>query len=227
LRLAAAFMAIEPHLATADAAAEPDWIATLALAALAILAILALDATRTNEQWTAFAAVAMAILALTAWRSAPAAGAGVLAGIVALSAIAIWPGLAAPPEPRLLAPALEGVLRLPDNISSFLAFAGLSTLSIGTLATLRLWRGRSLPLATTGLYALAAVVPPLLALVLAYLRVTQFDRSISFALFAVVLAAIFYLVADRFDKIAAADRTAATGLVIGAFASSVAAAVAL
>src|SRR5262249_59697748 len=131
---------------------------------------------------------------------------------------AIWPGLAAPPEPRLLAPALEGVLRLPDNISSFLAFAGLSTLSIGTLATLRLWRGRSLPLATTGLYALAAVVPPLLALVLAYLRVTQFDRSISFGLFAVGLAAVFVLCANRFDYIASADSTCVSGLVFGAFA---------
>ena len=227
LALAAAFMAIEPHLATPDPAAEPDWIATLALAALAVLAILALAATRTHEQWTTFAVVALAILGLTAWRSAPAAAAGILAGIVTLSAIAVWPGLAALPEPRLLAPALEGVLRLPDNISTFLAFAALSTSAIATLATLRLWRGRSLPLATTGLYALAAVVPPLLALVLAYLRVTQFDRSISFALFAVFLAAVFYLVADRFDKIAAADRTAATGLVIGAFASSVAAAMAL
>ena len=227
LALAAAFMAIEPHLATPDPAAEPDWIATLALAALAVLAILALAATRTHEQWTTFAVVALAILGLTAWRSAPAAAAGLLAGIVTLSAIAVWPGLAALPEPRLLAPALEGVLRLPDNISAFLAFAALSTSAIATLATLRLWRGRSLPLATTGLYALAAVAPPLLALVLAYLRVTQFDRSISFALFAVFLAAVFYLVADRFDKIAAADRGAATGLVIGAFASSVAAAMAL
>jgi uncharacterized membrane protein len=227
LALAAAFMAIEPHLATPDPAAEPDWIATLALAAFSVLAILALAATRTHEQWTTFAVVALAILGLTAWRSAPAAAAGILAGIVTLSAIAVWPGLAALPEPRLLAPALEGVLRLPDNISAFLAFAALSTSAIATLATLRLWRGRSLPLATTGLYALAAVAPPLLALVLAYLRVTQFDRSISFALFAVFLATVFYLVADRFDKIAAADRGAATGLVIGAFASSVAAAMAL
>ena len=62
---------------------------------------------------------------------------------------------------------------------------------------------------------------------LAYLRVNQFDRSIPFALFAVLLAAAFYLVADRFDKIAPADRTAAIGLVIGAFASGVAAAMAL
>jgi len=227
LALAAAFMAIEPHLTTADSAAEPDWIASGALAALVVIAILALGATPTQEQWTTFAVVALAILAVTAWRSAPAAGAAVLAGIVALSAIAIWPGLSAPPEPRLLAPALEGVLRLPDNISSFLTFAGVASLSIGTLATLRLWRGRRLPLATTGLYALAAVVPPLLALVLAYLRVTQFDRSVSFGLFAVFLAAIFYLCANRFDNIARADSTAAAGLVIGAFASSVAAAIAL
>ena len=174
-----------------------------------------------------FAIAALAILGATAWRSAPAAAAGVLGGIVALGAIVVWPGLSAPPEPRLLAPALEGVLRLPENVSSFLAFAALSTLSVGAVASLRLRRGRTLPLPTAGLYALADVVPPLLALVLAYLRVTQFDRSIAFALFAVFLAAVFYLVADRFDKIAPSDRTAATGLVIGAFASGVAAAMAL
>ena len=70
-------------------------------------------------------------------------------------------------------------------------------------------------------------MPPLLALVLAYLRVTQFDRSISFALFAVVLAALFYVIADRFDKIAAADKTPATHLAVGAFAAGVAAAMTL
>jgi uncharacterized membrane protein len=227
LALAAAFMAVEPHLGTADDAAEPDWIANLALAALTVLVIRALDATRLQEQWTILAVAALAILGATAWRSAPAAAAAVLAGIVALAGIAVWPGLAAPPDPRLLAPALEGVLRLPDNVSNFLAFAGLSALSVGALATLRVWRGRALSLPTAGLYALAGVVPPLLALVLAYLRVTQFDRSISFAAFAVVLAAAFYLVADRFDKSAPAGRPPPVALAIGAYASGVAAAMAL
>ena len=227
IALAAAFMAVEPHLTTADADARPDWIATLALAALTGLAILALAAARLDAQWTLFAIALLAILGATAWRSAPTAGAAALAGILALAAVALWPGLAAPPEPRLLAPALEGVLRLPDNIASFLAFAALSTLAVAALATLRLWRGQALPLPTAGLYTLAAVVPPLLALVLAYLRVTQFDRSISFALIAVLLAAAFYLVADRFDRIPAAERTPAIGLVIGGFASGVAAAMAL
>jgi len=227
LALAALFMAVEPHLATPDAEAWPDWIAGLALAALTGLAVLALEATRTQEQWTFFAAAALAILGATAWRSAPAASAAVLAGILALAGVAVWPGLAAAPDASLLAPALVGVLRLPDNVVSFLAFAAVSTVSMGTVATLRLWRGRALPLPTAGLYALAGVVPPLLALVLAYLRVTQFDRSLSFALFAVVLAAAFYLVADRFDKNAATDRTPGASLAIGAFASGVAAAMAL
>jgi uncharacterized membrane protein len=68
-------------------------------------------------------------------------------------------------------------------------------------------------------------VPPLLALVLSYLRVTQFDRSISFALFAVALAGALYFVADRLDKIG--DKTPAIHLAIGAFASGVAAAMTL
>lgn len=227
LALAAAFMAIEPHLAVTDDAAEPDWIAAAALAALTVLAVLALGAARMDVWWTTFAVVAMAILGGTAWRSAPAAAAAPLAGVVALGAIVAWPGLKAPPEPSLLAPALEGVLRLPENVSQFLTFAALATLAVGAAAALRLWRGRALPMTTAGLYALAAVVPPLLALVLAYLRVTQFDRSISFALFAVVLAGIFYFAADRFDKPAGTDKTPAAHLAIGAFAAGVAAAMTL
>jgi len=223
LALAAACMALEPHLATPDDAATPDWIATVALAALSVLALLALGAARFDGQWGTFAVAVMAILALTAWRSAPAATGAVLAGVVALGAIAVWPGLKAPPDPRLLAPAVAEVLRLPDNVAAFLVFAAASALAIGALATLRLWRGRALPLPTAGLYALAAIVPPLLALILAYLRVTQFDRSISFAAFAVVLGAVFYLVADRFDNVPAEQKSPLTRLALGCFAAAAAA----
>ena len=87
LALAAAFMALEPHLATPDHEAAPDWIATAALAALSVLAVLALGGARHDAQWNLFAVATMAILALTAWRSAPAAGAAVLAGTVALGAM--------------------------------------------------------------------------------------------------------------------------------------------
>ena len=207
LALAAGFMALEPYLATPDDEATPDWIAAIALTVLSALAVLALGAARFDAQWGTFAIVVEAMLALTAWRSAPAAVAGVLAGVVALGAIAVWPGLAAPPDPRLLAPAVAGVLRLPENVSAFLVFAATSTLGVGALATLRLWRGPSLPMPTAGLYALAGIVPPLLALVLAYLRVTQFDHSISFAALAVVLGALFYLVGHRFANVPAEQQS--------------------
>jgi uncharacterized membrane protein len=227
LTLAAAFIALEPHLATRDEDATPDWVATGALTALSMLAVLALGAGRFDTQWTVFAAAAMAILALTSWRSAPAAAAAALAGFVSLGAVATWPGLMADPEPRLLAPAMAEVLRIPDNVSRFMIFTIVSSLAIGLLATLRLERGRALPVATAGLYALAAIVPSLLALILAYLRVTQFDRSIPFALFSVVLAADFYLAAHRFGSLAEAARTPATRLATGAFAAGVAAAITL
>jgi uncharacterized membrane protein len=241
LGLAAAFMAIEPHLTTADAEAAPDWIATAALAVLSALVVRALVTPIPHDRWLALAAIAVAILGLTAWRSAPAAGASALAGIVVLAAVLRWPAIIMPFEPSPpgaeqtvsqapnLAPELGGLLLgPPHNVAGFLAFAAFATLALAALATLRLWRNRALPIETLGLYALAAVVPPLLALVLAYLRITQFDRSIPFALIAVALAAAFYLVADRFDRSAPPEtRTAAMRLVIGAFASGVAAAMAL
>ena len=59
------------------------------------------------------------------------------------------------------------------------------------------------------------------------MRVTEFGHSIPFALGAVFLAAAFYLLAHGFGRIAPADRTPATGLALGAFASGVAAAMAL
>ena len=223
LALAAAFMALEPHLATPDQEAMPDWIATAALAALTGLAVIALGATRYDAQWETFAVVAMAILAATAWRSAPAAAGAALAGTVALGAIFAWPGLSAPPEPRLLAPMVAEVIRLPDNTAHFLVFAAACSLAAMGLAALRLWRGHMLPTTTAALYALAATVPALLALILAYLRVTQFDRSIPFALFAAVLAAAFYLLAHRFANVADEAKTEATRLATGCFAAACAA----
>ncbi len=226
MALTAAFLALEPHLGTPDDAAEPDWIATAALASSALVALLAFGAGRNASHAIPFAVVAMSVLALTAWRCAAAAGGAVLAGLVAVGATALWPGLASS-EPRLLSPAVADVLRLPDNVVHFIVFAMASSLVIGLLATLRLERGRILPPAAAALYALAAVAPPLLALILVYVRVTQFDRSIPFALFALVLAADFYLAAYRFGGVAPAARTPATRLAAGAFAAGVAAAIVL
>lgn len=227
LALAGVFMAIEPHLGVPDEEARTDWIASAALLALGVLAMLALGQARFDAQWGTFAIVAVGILAATAWRSAPASTAAAFAGAVALAAIATWPSLKDPPDASLLAPFAAQVLRLPENVSGFLVFAAALTFALFAVSTLRIWRGRMLPELTASFHALAATVPLLLALALAYLRVTQFDRSIPFALFAILLVAIFYLAARQFDTIPPEQRTPATRLITGAFAAAAAAAASL
>ena len=147
-----------------------------------------------------FTLAAAAILMAAAWLSAPAASAAVLAGLVLLAGVATWPGLRAPPDKTFLQDELAGLLSIPANVSSFLTFAAWATLALTAVATFRLLRGRTLSPSLAALYALAATVTPLLALVLAYLRVTQFDRSISFAFAGAVLAVIFAALADRFQR---------------------------
>lgn len=116
LALACVFMAIEPHMGVADEDALPDRIATGALGVLGVLAIIALATCRFDAQWACFAIAATAILAVTAWRSAPASTAAAIAGVVALAAVATWPGLKDPPDASLLAPYAAQVLRLPENV---------------------------------------------------------------------------------------------------------------
>jgi len=210
LALSSAFLVREPHRSVADELARPDWVASAALAALALLVLLALAAAPLDARWIAFAFVAMGMLSGNAWQTAPAASGAALAGVVALGGMLCWPRTA-----------------LYASAAGFLAFGAVSTLAIGASAGLRLWRGRALPSPTAGLYALAATVAPLLGLVLAYLRVWELERSLAFALSAVLLAGLFAVAMRRFEEIPAAEGTPATRLTVGALASAVAAALAL
>lgn len=131
-----------------------------------------------------------------------------------------------PPDRTLLAPYAAGVLRLPDNVSSFMTNAMLLTLAPAGVAAHRMWRGSLLPETTTGWYALAATVPPLLALILSYLRITQFDISMPFALGGTALAGAFGIAADRFDKADQSYSVPAYNIAAGAFAAAAIAALA-
>lgn len=224
--LAAVVIAVSPHLDRDDAASEPDWIASGIMAALTFLSIAVIASSPFGDAgWMAFVVAMIGLLAATAWTSAPAAATAVLAGIVAITAMLAWPGLIAPIERSLLDPMLASVLRLPDNAGNFLAFTALATLAVAVLAMLRLWRSRTLPVQTAGLYALAATVIPLIGLVLAYLRVTQFDTSIRFGLAGVVLAAGFASLAEAFQRRADRDPQWADRIAAGAFAAAAIAAV--
>lgn len=199
LALAAVFMALEPHLGVKDEEAEVDQVATGALLAMAVLAVAMLADSRFEAVgWVPFAAAASGLLAATAWLSPPAAAAAAFAGLPVIAVAAFWPGLKEVPDASLLAPFAAQVLRLPENVSAYLTMLAILGAGTAGVAGYRLWRGPTLSAPLSGFYALGATVPPLLALVLAYLRVTQFDTSIPFALFGVILAGGFVWIAERF-----------------------------
>jgi uncharacterized membrane protein len=199
LALAAVFIAVEPHLGTKDEEASPDRIAGAALLAMTILAVAMLSDSHSQlGGWVPFATAAAGLLLAAAWLSPPAAYGAALAGLPVIAVAAAWPGLAAPPDASQLAPFAAQVLRLPDNVTGYLVTLAVLGAATAAVAGFRLWRGPTLSAPLAGLYALGATVPPLLVLILAYLRVTQFDASIPFALFGVVLAGGYVWVAERF-----------------------------
>lgn len=221
LALAAFFIAIEPNAGVRDEEAEPDLISVVALGALAVVAAaMMLESRYGLGALVPFVFVVAAVLSATAWMSAPAAAAAPWAGLIALAAVIAWPGLSEPPAVTLLAPAVAGVLRLPENVSSYLFFATVISLGVAGIAAYRLWLGRVLNVRAAGLYVLAATVTPLLALVLVYLRVTQFDTSIPFAFAGAALGGIFVLAAERFLAREREIPSPAAMLATGAFAAA-------
>ena len=230
LGLTGLFFAVEPHVLTPDDKSEPDGAAAAALGALTLLVVLVLAATAvaagTDTDWLVFSAIAMALLAGTAWLSASSALASVFSGVVAIAVAFLWQGIDAPPPATNLWPAVGAVMRLPDELHVYFPFVAFSSLAVALVAALRLRVGRDLPASTAGLYALAATMTPLTALTVAYLRITQFDGSIPFALFGLVLALLFADAANRFQKDEGDPPATAPHLAAGAFAAAAIAALA-
>ena len=221
LMLAAAFMAIEPNAGTSDETATPDLIATIALAVLMVLAIAVMSATGHQfEGWLPLTLASMAVLAATAWMSPRASAAAVFAGLIAVAAIILWPNLNAPVwSPSETMPDWKP-LDVPAGIASLLGWSALLSALPAAAAAMRLFRGRTLPASTAAIYALAATAPPLLALTLVYLRITQFDHSVRFAVFGTLLAAVYAFAAEWFERNEGADKPIAARTGTGALAAA-------
>ncbi len=228
LALAAIFLAVEPYLGQRDDEATFDRFAAVALAALtAIGALIILTPQLDFNSRQMFAVVSIALLTATAWRIASVAVAGSIAATLSVATLLAWPDLALPPDIRHTAPWAKGVLRLPENTSRFLSFAALATLIPAAAMVLRLQRGPLLASSAAALYAAAATVPPLLALILAYLRVTQFDVSIPFAIGGAGLAIAFAVLSEHFHRANQANASPAHDMAAGIFAAAALAAFAL
>jgi uncharacterized membrane protein len=194
--LAGAFLVADPYRTTSDEEARPDAAANGLLFAFSLLAVLIVASHYADAARPAFAgAVALAMLGL-AYRFAPAAPAAASAALVVLGTMLVWPVVReAGAEPRNIFPDFSGASPRPQAVETYLAFAGGLFALLAGASLWRIARGRLLPVPTAAWYIGAATVGPLLALVIAYWRVTAFDRSVSFAVVAALLAAGFALAA--------------------------------
>ena len=201
LLLAAVFLAFEPHPAAPDEDARIDPVSSWALGALTVLAILMLGRVRHDlASFVPFALAIAGLLLVTAWRNASAAIAACFAGLVVLTCIALWPSLSGPPLFSLMTPELAFFFRTPENVQTYLMIAILMSAGVCLGTAQRLWTGGRLPPTIAAVYALAATVTPLMALILTWARIKQFDASLAFAFTGLALAVAFGLATDRFQQ---------------------------
>ncbi|MGH1418309.1 MAG: DUF2339 domain-containing protein [Hyphomicrobiaceae bacterium] len=195
--LAAVILVFLPYLNRRDEDAQTDWVGFGTLAALTGLSIMAQQIVSFDMTFWLLAALAMIVLlTTTGFFNAVVAGATALAGLIIVTTLYIWSDQVGDIVPRM-PPTL--FVRLPEDVSSFLQFATLSSLGLTAVTAYRLYRGPNLQFLPALSYAIAMTSPILLALALSYLRVTHFDFSLPFGLVGAALAALFAVLADRFD----------------------------
>ncbi len=227
--LAAFFLVADPHRRTADEEANPDWPASGVLLGFAVLTVLVAATWHIGAARPPFAGAMALMLVGLAYRYAPVAPAAAGAVLVTLGTMLFWPlAREAGAEPRNLFPDVFGASPRPEAVETYLGFAAGLAAMIAAASLWRIARGRTLPLASAAWYVGAATVGPLLVLVVAYWRVTGFDRSISFAVVAALLAAAFAGAAGWLRRMEEPDAEPNDGvrLALGATASAAIAALA-
>ncbi|HJW78970.1 MAG TPA: DUF2339 domain-containing protein [Beijerinckiaceae bacterium] len=227
--LAGFFLVADPHRRTADDEANPDWPASGVLLGFAVLTVLVAASWLIGAARPPFAGAMALMLAGLAYRYVPVAPAAAGAVLVTLGTMLFWPlAREAGAEPRNLFPDVFGASPRPEAVETYLGFATGLTAVIAAASLWWIARGRTLPLATAAWYVGAATVGPLLVLIVAYWRVTGFDRSISFAVVAALLAAAFAGAAGWLRRMEEPDAAPIDGvrLALGATASAAIAALA-
>ena len=199
LCLCALIIGILPHMPTRVRPIVPDWIATACLGALAGLCVLVLShASPLDDGWLAFAATVIIVLVGAAYASAPAAGGGILAGVIVVAISLIWPAATSATPVPYVDEWIGGALQRPDPVSSYLWVLVLGALPGFLVGLTQIWRAGGLSVSTAGLYALAATGVPLALLVISYMRISQFEGSSRFMIAGLLLGAAFWALCEMF-----------------------------
>ncbi|MGO4523750.1 DUF2339 domain-containing protein [Microvirga sp. 2MCAF35] len=193
--LAAFFLGVDPYRHVPDEEARTDRAASAVLAAFAVAGIIVTSSVVTGDGRPVFVAALALVLLATGFRAAPVASATASAALLAAGALLVWPlasDIGDAPE-NLFYQSGDVFAVRPHALSTYLILAALLPAVIAGASLLRLAVSRGLRLPVAAWYAAAASVGPLLALVAAYWRVTNFEHSLSFALVAGVLGLAFVL----------------------------------
>lgn len=227
--MATLLFALDRSGSIADRDAAIDSLAVAAPAAFALLLLAALnqgaEAGYFGLAWILSAGASVVILSLSACLAAPAAGLALAAGALVAAVMAFWPAELERQSPAAFEIAL--LQTRPETIRAFAAFALIGALGSASLAGGRLFRGTQLRGATASLYAAAACLTPLAALMLAYLRLAQGGADFPFAAYAGALGALFLIAATIVSNRLESQSSDALRLGLGAYASAALAAIAL
>lgn len=226
--LACFFLVALPYRQTPDAEARTDWAASGVLLAFALAGIVVSASVVTGDGRPVFVGALAVTLLATGIRFAPAAPASASAALLTVGALLVWPiGTLLGKDPEnLFYQSGDAFAVRPHALGTYLALACLLPPVIAGAALLRLARSRDLRLPIAAWYAGTASVGPLLALVAAYWRVAEFERSLSFALVAAALALAFTGVASWLNRQQGGE-PGSLRLGLGAAASAALAALAL
>jgi uncharacterized membrane protein len=224
--LAAFFLAVDPYRHVPDDQARTDKAATVVLAAFAVAGVVVASSIATGGGRPIFLAALALVLLGTGFRIACVASATASAALLAAGALLVWPlagELGDAPE-NLFYQSGDAFAVRPHALNTYLALAALLPAAIAGASLLRLARSANLRLSVAAWYAGAASVGPLLALVAAYWRVTNFEPSLSFALVAGLLGLAFVMASRWLMR---RSENGAMRLGLGAAASAALAALAL
>lgn len=168
-----------------------DVVVAVVLTAFALLTVVTADELGAGYGRLAFVGLVAAMMAGAAWRY-PAAASGLAAAAVAtVGTLLVWPVASeAAREPLAIVPDLASA-PYPEALTTFVTTAALLAGLVLLAGFGRVLAGGSLRPGLAAWYLGAATLGPLAALVVAYWRITFFDRSIPFALLAAALGLAF------------------------------------
>ncbi|SCY90277.1 DUF2339 domain-containing protein [Microvirga guangxiensis] len=227
--LAAFFLAVDPYRHVADDEARIDKAASVVLFAFAFAGIVVASSVYTGGGRPVFVTAMALILLGAGLRIANVSTAAASSAALAAGTLLAWPlasDIGDAPESLFFQSGDAFALR-PYALNTYLALAALLPLLIAGASLLRLARSRGLNISVAAWYAAAASAGPLLALIAAYWRVTEFERSLSFAIVAGIVALAFVLASQWLMRLRTTDEDPAIRLGLGATASAALGALAL